>query len=167
MLHRGVEVNRVTGIQCKILAAYLYIQSPIYKVQELDAGMIMRLGFLSRNILELRQKGIDLALGGGIVETFEEVCDVCGSGSLGKSDPIFFSHHRDDAPLTFVGKKIFQADTEDQRDAKQSRQGREEFAPFQLGKQGRGQTGMAAEFHQSHAFFQAKGAHFLPNRVWF
>src|SRR5215468_10512775 len=94
VLHGRIEIDGVPGFEREIFISYLNIQRAAQQVKELNSGMVMGFAFLGGQVLKLRQKSIELAVGSLIVEAFKEIRDVPGTWLLRKAKALLFADHR-------------------------------------------------------------------------
>jgi hypothetical protein len=65
VLHGGIEMSRVPGLEGEILVPYLYIQTSGQQVNELDGGILRCLLFFGRQYLERSKKSLNLRSAAG------------------------------------------------------------------------------------------------------
>src|SRR5690242_18884716 len=98
------------------------------------------------------------------VETLEIVSGAASVRRFRKTQASPFAydlHHR----RRFGIEEVLQRDDENESDAQHSRQSRMHQSAFSLGQERRRETGVLAQFAQSHALAQPQTAEFLADRI--
>ena len=67
--------------------------------------------------------------------------------------------------LLVAGDEVLEPHAEDESDPQESRERGEEAAPLDLGKQGRGESGVAAELDQPHLLREPEAAQLVADGV--
>src|SRR5579862_4241228 len=127
--------------------------------------MLVGLELFRRDFLKFRKKGAHFALGGSIVQAFEEVLNLLGARPLREAYSLLFPHDAHYSTLPLVGEEKVQPYTKHQGDAQERGKRGKQFPPLKFGKERSGESGVLAEFYQPHALAEAQGTQFFPDGI--
>ncbi len=126
------------------------------QVEELEANMLMRLGFSpGLGGEELGEVGVELAVWHEVAEAFEEVAGVFDA-ALGQANALLGAVDAEEL-LGLRLEEIAEVFGEDHGNACEVAQGRDDAACLQLGEEAGGEAGMASEFHEAHGLSSGGG----------